>query len=74
MNPRSGIIVSQFKNAHTEAAAADRELDLLAQYMANIAQADDVSKISHKVRIQTFTFVNLLICGLALEAKIFSIR
>ncbi|KAH9950185.1 HAD subfamily IIID h [Amylocystis lapponica] len=49
LNPREGLKIHAFKDAHTARAAADRELDKLARYMVHIAVAhDDFQDANHK--------------------------
>ncbi|PPQ98843.1 hypothetical protein CVT24_003397 [Panaeolus cyanescens] len=48
LNPRSGLKISAFKNAHTAESRADRELEKLGRYMVFIASLPDFSALSHK--------------------------
>lgn len=48
LNPRQGLKISAFKDAHTPRAMSDRELDKLAIYMVHIADLDDLDKVQHK--------------------------
>ncbi|EPQ57908.1 HAD IIID h [Gloeophyllum trabeum ATCC 11539] len=48
LNPRQGLKISAFKDAHTPRAMSDRELDKLAIYMVHIADLDDLNKVQHK--------------------------
>lgn len=50
LNPKEGLKIQPFKNAHTPEAMADRELDKLARYMLHIANVADFRILSHKVR------------------------
>ncbi|KAJ3753018.1 HAD subfamily IIID h [Lentinula raphanica] len=47
LNPQCGLKIHAFKNAHTEEARADRELDKLARYMVHIAPLNDLRVLSH---------------------------
>jgi len=47
LNPREGLKVSAFKNAHTPEGLADRELYKLTRYMLHIANKD-FTTLSHK--------------------------
>ncbi|TFY71885.1 hypothetical protein EVG20_g1136 [Dentipellis fragilis] len=49
LNPKQGLKISAFKDAHTPQAMADRELDKLARYMLYIAVQDDLERVNHKV-------------------------
>lgn len=49
LNPTEGLKIHPFKNAHTPAAMADRELDKLARYMLHIANVADFRTLQHKV-------------------------
>jgi len=51
LNPKEGLKISPFKNAHTPEAWADRELEKLGWYMVHIASVDDFSSLTHKVGI-----------------------
>ncbi|TFY78669.1 hypothetical protein EWM64_g5342 [Hericium alpestre] len=42
LNPKQGLKISPFKDAHTEQGMADRELDKLARYMLHIASQEDL--------------------------------
>lgn len=46
MNPRNGLKIRPFKNAH-ENRATDQELLRLAAYLKDIAKLDDISKLRH---------------------------
>lgn len=48
LNPKEGLKISAFKNAHTPEGLADRELYKLSRYMLYIANIDDFSTLSHK--------------------------
>ncbi|KAH9483953.1 Ubiquitin-like domain-containing CTD phosphatase 1 [Psilocybe cubensis] len=48
LNPKEGLKISAFKNAHTPQAWEDRELYKLARYMVYIANIDDFTTLSHK--------------------------
>ncbi|KAA1469377.1 HAD IIID h [Dentipellis sp. KUC8613] len=48
LNPKQGLKISAFKDAHTPQAMADRELDKLARYMLYIAAQEDLEKVNHK--------------------------
>ncbi|EIM89778.1 HAD subfamily IIID h, partial [Stereum hirsutum FP-91666 SS1] len=49
LNPKQGLKISAFKEAHTPAAQADRELSKLARYMVHIANStDDFGSFNHK--------------------------
>ncbi|KAJ8456978.1 hypothetical protein ONZ45_g18503 [Pleurotus djamor] len=48
LNPGSGLKIAAFKNAHTPAAMADRELEKLARYMVHIASVPDFRTLRHK--------------------------
>ncbi|KAI0282703.1 HAD IIID h [Russula brevipes] len=48
LNPRQGLKISAFRDAHTPRAMADRELDDLARYLLHIATIDDMEKLNHK--------------------------
>ncbi|RDX56440.1 HAD subfamily IIID h [Lentinus brumalis] len=41
LNPKEGLKISAFKNAHTQAAMADRELAKLARYLLHIANTHE---------------------------------
>lgn len=49
LNPGEGLKIHPFKNAHTQEAMADRELDKLSQYMLHIANIEDFRTLKHKV-------------------------
>ncbi|KAG1761675.1 HAD subfamily IIID h [Suillus occidentalis] len=49
LNPNEGLKIHAFKNAHTEQAQADRELQKLARYMVHIATIEDFRTLRHKV-------------------------
>ncbi|KAH9977387.1 HAD-like domain-containing protein [Lactifluus volemus] len=48
LNPRQGLKISAFKDAHTPRAMADRELDDLAKYLLHVATIDDMETLNHK--------------------------
>jgi hypothetical protein len=48
LNPGEGLKIHPFKNAHTQEAMADRELDKLGQYMLHIANIEDFRTLKHK--------------------------
>ncbi|PPQ66466.1 hypothetical protein CVT26_011224 [Gymnopilus dilepis] len=48
LNPKEGLKISAFKNAHTPEAIADRELQKLARYLIHIAGVSDFTTLSHK--------------------------
>jgi len=48
LNPKEGLKIPAFKNAHTPEAAADRELSKLGQYLLHIALVEDFRTLSHK--------------------------
>ncbi|ETW86175.1 hypothetical protein HETIRDRAFT_43143 [Heterobasidion irregulare TC 32-1] len=48
LNPKQGLKISAFKEAHTPQAMADRELDKLARYMVHIADVDNFQALDHK--------------------------
>ncbi|TFK76360.1 HAD subfamily IIID h [Pluteus cervinus] len=48
LNPGEGLKIHAFKNAHTEAAMADKELEKIARYMVHIASVGDFKTLSHK--------------------------
>jgi len=48
LNPKEGLKISPFKNAHTPEAWTDRELEKLGWYMVHIASVDDFSSLTHK--------------------------
>ncbi|KIJ69166.1 hypothetical protein HYDPIDRAFT_179046 [Hydnomerulius pinastri MD-312] len=48
LNPNEGLKIHAFKNAHTEHAQADRELDKVARYMIHIAPVSDFRTLKHK--------------------------
>lgn len=49
LNPKQGLKISAFKDAHTPRAMADRELDDLARYLLHAATIDDMRALNHKV-------------------------
>ncbi|KAL0946814.1 hypothetical protein HGRIS_012983 [Hohenbuehelia grisea] len=49
LNPKEGLKISAFKNAHTPEAQADRELDKLARYLTYIVNIPDFRALRHKV-------------------------
>jgi len=48
LNPRQGLKISAFRDAHTPRAMADRELDDLAKYLLHVATVDDMETLNHK--------------------------
>jgi len=48
LNPRQGLKISAFKDAHTPTAMADRELDDLAKYLLHVASIEDMETLNHK--------------------------
>ncbi|KAI9446705.1 HAD subfamily IIID h [Lactarius indigo] len=48
LNPKQGLKISAFKDAHTSRAMADRELDDLARYLLHVATIDDMQTLNHK--------------------------
>lgn len=52
LNPREGIKIHAFKNAHTEEAMADRELVKLTRYLLHVANVPDFRTVTHKVRVR----------------------
>ncbi|CAA7271590.1 unnamed protein product [Cyclocybe aegerita] len=48
LNPKEGLKISAFKDAHTPEAMADRELEKLARYLVHIANAPDFTTLAHK--------------------------
>jgi ubiquitin-like domain-containing CTD phosphatase 1 len=56
LNPKEGLKIQAFKNAHTPGAMADRELDKLSRYMLYIANVADFRTLSHKVGDHLFCF------------------
>ena len=53
LNPRQGLKISAFRDAHTPRAMADRELDDLAKYLVHVASIDDMETLNHKVVLQS---------------------
>jgi hypothetical protein len=53
LNPRQGLKISAFKEAHTPRAMADRELDDLAKYLLHVASIEDMETLNHKVGLQS---------------------
>lgn len=51
MNPKEGLKIQAFKNAHSAEAIADRELDKLGKYLLHIANAPDFQTLSHRVNL-----------------------
>jgi hypothetical protein len=49
LNPKEGLKISAFKNAHTPEAWEDKELEKVARYMIHIANVDDFTTLTHKV-------------------------
>jgi len=52
LNPREGLKIAAFKNAHTPEGMADRELEKLSLYLIHIAQRSDFTALTHKVCLQ----------------------
>ncbi|KAF9227726.1 HAD subfamily IIID h [Gyrodon lividus] len=48
LNPPEGLKIHAFKNAHTEQAQADQELEKLARYLTHIASVSDFRTLKHK--------------------------
>jgi len=48
LNPKEGIKISAFKEAHTEEAMRDRELVRLTRYLLHAATFDDFRSLTHK--------------------------
>ncbi|KAF8503797.1 HAD subfamily IIID h [Russula emetica] len=48
LNPRQGLKISAFRDAHTPRAMADRELDDLAKYLLHVASIEDMEMLNHK--------------------------
>jgi len=48
LNPKQGLKISAFRDAHTPRAMADRELDDLAKYLLHVATVDDMETLNHK--------------------------
>lgn len=48
LNPRQGLKISAFRDAHTPRAMADRELDDLAKYLLHVASIEDMETLNHK--------------------------
>jgi len=48
LNPRQGLKISAFRDAHTPRAMADRELDDLAKYLLHAATITDMETLNHK--------------------------
>ncbi|KAF9482815.1 HAD-superfamily subfamily IIID h [Pholiota conissans] len=48
LNPKEGLKISAFKNAHTPEAWADKELERVARYMIHIANVEDFTTLTHK--------------------------
>ncbi|TFK42462.1 HAD-like domain-containing protein [Crucibulum laeve] len=59
LNPKEGLKIHAFKNAHTAEAMADRELDKLTRYMLHIANVTDFKSLSHKNWKQTLRSLQL---------------
>lgn len=50
LNPNQGLKIHAFKDAHTPAAQADRELEKVSRYLVHIAREhEDFSNLNHKV-------------------------
>ncbi|KAF7979551.1 hypothetical protein HWV62_41816 [Athelia sp. TMB] len=47
LNPKEGLKIHAFKDAHTPAATQDRELEKLTRYMVHIASVDDFRILQH---------------------------
>jgi ubiquitin-like domain-containing CTD phosphatase 1 len=52
LNPRQGLKISAFKDAHTPRGMADRELDDLAKYLLHAATIADMKTLNHKVDVK----------------------
>jgi ubiquitin-like domain-containing CTD phosphatase 1 len=52
LNPRQGLKISAFRDAHTPRAMADRELDDLAKYLLHAATITDMETLNHKVNVK----------------------
>jgi hypothetical protein len=48
LNPREGLKISAFKDAHTEGAAQDRELVRLGDYLVRISSTPDFQTLDHR--------------------------
>ncbi|TFK30056.1 ubiquitin family proteint [Coprinopsis marcescibilis] len=48
LNPKEGIKISAYKNAHTAEARADRELVKLTRYLLHVANVEDFRTLKHK--------------------------
>ncbi|KAI0317471.1 HAD subfamily IIID h [Amylostereum chailletii] len=48
LNPKNGLKIAAFKEAHTAQAQRDRELERLTRYMLHIANTPDFETIDHK--------------------------
>jgi hypothetical protein len=48
LNPKEGLKIQPFKNAHSAEAIADRELERLGKYLLHIANVD-FQTLSHRV-------------------------
>ncbi|KAG7448212.1 HAD subfamily IIID h [Guyanagaster necrorhizus] len=47
LNPGQGLKIQAFKNAHTQEAVMDRELEKLGRYMLSIANVEDFRTLEH---------------------------
>ncbi|KAI0053906.1 HAD-superfamily subfamily IIID h [Auriscalpium vulgare] len=48
LNPKQGLKIYPFKDAHTPRSQADRELEALAKYMLHIANVENFETLNHK--------------------------
>ena len=53
LNPRQGLKISAFRDAHTPRAMTDRELDDLAKYLLYVATIPDMETLNHKVDVMS---------------------
>lgn len=53
LNPRQGLKISAFRDAHTPRAMADRELDDLAKYLVHVVSIEDMETLNHKVVLES---------------------
>lgn len=61
LNPKEGVKIHAFKNAHTPQAASDRELHLLTRYMLHVAPVDDFRTLKHKASSKALLSLSCLI-------------
>lgn len=66
LNPKEGLKIPAFKNAHSAEAIADRELDKLGKYLLHIANVPDFQTLSHRVN---FTFDGAALPNLCIELE-----